>query len=411
MVKKLSYKKLLQQLFEVNLHSGMKLGLSNMERLNAALGNPIKKFASIHIAGTNGKGSVSTKIAKALEAEGYRVGLFTSPHISTFRERVKINSQMIDEESTASHLQRIFDLIKSEQIPATFFEITTALAFSYFEEQNVDYAVLEAGLGGRLDATNIVTPQLSVITSISLEHTEFLGHTLEEITTEKAGIIKPHVPVVIGPCVPPYVVEKIAKAKKAPLHIVTGHHIYFDEENRAIAKKSLEILGVKEKSIAAGLEALPPCRMEIVCQDPPVILDAGHNPDGLEHLFQALKQKYPHSSFRVLFGLSKTKDINGCLHVFKRFVDTFHLVEAPNGRGLEVDALWKKMEENYFEMKLVYRDGDIPHSIQKAMQAAQKNKQLLIVCGTFFIMSDARAALGIKETRDEYDTNEIIKNY
>lgn len=404
-----SYKTLIDKLFAVNMHGGIKLGLSHIEQLNKALGDPSQNFECIHVAGSNGKGSVVIKISRALEMEGYRVGLFTSPHISTFRERIKVNGQLIDELSTVTLLQKIFDLIEKKNIPATFFEITTALALAYFAEQNVEFAVLETGLGGRLDATNIVTPKISIITSISFEHTEYLGHTLEEITIEKAGIIKPHIPVVIGPCVPKHVIEKIAKAKNSPLFQVTGHFEDFDKENCTVAKKALQVLGIKEESIAIGLKALPPCRMEQVLQDPPVILDVAHNPDGLEHLFQAVQHKYPQAALRVVFGLSKTKDIDGCLNVLKLFGNQFHLVEAPNGRGLEVAALQKKMLEHYFPSESISVDGSIPNTIQKAVKAAKKQKQVLIICGTFFIMSEARTTLGIKEPRDDYDTNERLK--
>jgi dihydrofolate synthase / folylpolyglutamate synthase len=400
------YKSLLKKLFAVNLHGGMKLGLSNIEKLNNFLGNPNQNFVSIHVAGTNGKGSVSTKIAEALKCEGYRVGLFTSPHISTFRERIKVNDTLIDENTTAKLLQKIFSLAEKEKINATFFEIVTALAFLYFSEQRVDYAILETGLGGRLDATNIVIPQLSIITSISLEHTEFLGHTLEEITLEKAGIIKPGIPVVIGPCVQTKIVEEIANSQKSSFEQVTGHFIYFDDENRAIARRALEMLHISENSISKGLKALPPCRMEMIGDNPHVLLDVGHNPDGLEHLLQAIKQKFHQISIRVVFGLSKSKDIDGCLNVLMRMGDNFHLVEATNGRGLDVQALHKKMIEHYFNPDHIFIDGDISHTIQKALHEAKKHRQLLVICGTFFIMSDARAALGINEPCDDYDINE-----
>ena len=196
------YQTFINRLFAINLHGGMKLGLKNMETLNAMLGTPTQHFKCIHVAGTNGKGSVVYKIAKSLEKEGLRVGLYTSPHISSFRERIQINGQLIDESSVVAGLSRIFEEIDKSKIPATFFEITTALALKYFADQKVDYVVLETGLGGRLDATNIVTPVLSIITSISLEHTEYLGSTLEAIAKEKGGIIKPYVPIFIGPRVP-----------------------------------------------------------------------------------------------------------------------------------------------------------------------------------------------------------------
>ncbi|WP_162180782.1 folylpolyglutamate synthase/dihydrofolate synthase family protein [Neochlamydia sp. EPS4] len=384
----------------------MKLGLNNMCRLQRVLDFPASHYQCIHIAGSNGKGSVTTKIAKALEAEGHRVGLFTSPHISTFRERVKINGQLIDEETTKTLLDKIFTKIANEQIPATFFEITTALALAYFAQKKVEYAVLEAGLGGRLDATNIVIPRLSIITSISLEHTEYLGQTVEEIAKEKAGIIKPGVPVIIGPRVPRPVIEEIAKLQNSPLTQVAGNFSNFDEENSAIARAALQTLAVSENSLQLGLKALPACRLELVCQAPPTLLDVGHNPDGLIHLFKAIRQKYPHMPLRIMFGLSKTKDVEGCLRVLKEYGEHFHLVEASNGRGIEVGVLYQKMIEHHFPLSSISIDATISYTTQKALLLAKQNRQVLIICGTFFIMREVRASLKIEEPMDDYDINE-----
>lgn len=403
------YKNLITQLFAVNWHGGMKLGLSNMLQLNEALGKPIQCYQSIHVAGSNGKGSVVTKIAAGLQAEGYRVGLFTSPHISTFRERITVNGLMIDEMATVELLQHLFELIKTLKISATFFEITTALAFMYFAKQKVDFAVIETGLGGRLDATNILHPILTIITSISLEHQEFLGNTIEEITKEKAGIIKPEVPLIIGPCVSLDLIKNLAQNFKSLLYQVLGPFKNYHEENQAIAKKALELLNVSEHSIIKGLKKLPPCRLEIVKENPWVILDVGHNPDGLEHLFQAIDQKFPGVKRRVIFGLSKNKDIEGCLLVIKQRADYFHLVAAPNGRGLDVNTLYQKMQEIHFDLDKVFLQGTISQTIDAALEAATVQKELLIICGTFFIMSEARASLGISEPKDPFDTNERAK--
>ena len=183
----MAYLDLIQHLLTVNLEAGIKLGLQNVERLQEILHYPDRSFTSIHVAGTNGKGSVCIKVARALEKAGYRTGLYTSPHISSFRERIRINGKMITEEAVESILPPLFKVIEEAGIPATFFEITTFLAFLYFAREKVDFAVLETGLGGRLDATNIVSPCLSVITSISLDHTEILGGSCEEIAHEKGG--------------------------------------------------------------------------------------------------------------------------------------------------------------------------------------------------------------------------------
>lgn len=402
------YQTFINRLFAVNLHGGMKLGLSNMETLNAALGTPNQHFKCIHVAGTNGKGSVVYKIAKSLEQEGFRVGLYTSPHISSFRERIQINGKLIDEFSVVAGLKRIFEEVDKSKIPATFFEITTALALKYFADQKVDYVVLETGLGGRLDATNIVTPVLSIITSISLEHTEYLGSTLEAIAKEKGGIIKPCVPIFIGPRVPLKVIQEIAQEKNSPLEQIQGSFQDFNEENNAIAQKALEYLKISSSSICAGLAKRPPCRLELVRDNPPVILDVGHNPDGLIHLFKALNNKYPQQALRIVLGLSKNKDIEACLEVLKKYGSAFHLVEASNGRGLEVEKLAEKAKQHQLENIFIRKS--IPQSIHEALEAAKKEKQVLVICGTFFIMAEARACLGIQEPRDDQDFNERLLN-
>ena len=197
--KPMTYAALLHKLFQINLFVGSKLGLTNMQRMLEKLDHPEKKFKSVHVAGTNGKGSTTTKIAKGLEAAGLRVGLYTSPHISCFRERIQINGTLIPESYLEKTLPKLFDVCTQNSIAATFFELTTALAFCYFADERVDFASIETGLGGRSDATNVIIPEASVITSIALEHTDILGDTLEKITIEKAGIAKPGVPLVIGP--------------------------------------------------------------------------------------------------------------------------------------------------------------------------------------------------------------------
>ncbi len=315
---------------------GVKLGLTNMRRLSSAFERPEQKYETIHVAGSNGKGSVVTKIARAHEAAGYKVGLYTSPHISTFRERISINGQMISEGDVKEILPKIFYVVEKEQIPATFFEITTLLAFLYFFREGVDIAILETGLGGRLDATNIVNPKLSVITSISLEHTDILGSTLESITWEKGGIIKPQVPIIIGPRVSKEWITPIAQAQHSPLFQVNGPFVNFHEENKGVAKMALDHLNLPEKAIAHGLTALPPCRTETITTPyGPVILDVAHNPDGLTQLFKAL----PHQTYRIVLGLSKNKDIEGCLSVIKPHAHFLHLVNSTNGRGLEANTL------------------------------------------------------------------------
>lgn len=382
----------------------MKLGLDNCYRLNTALGYPTNRFLSIHIAGTNGKGSVTKKIAAALQDAGHRVGLYTSPHISCFRERIRINNQMIAEKDVEELLLTLFSLTEAHRIPATFFEITTALAFAYFAQQKVDIAVIETGLGGRLDATNLIIPKLSIITSVSLEHTEILGNTIEEIAKEKGGIIKPNIPVIIGPHVPFALIKNIADTKNSRCISIQGPFATFEHENCAIARQALEMLLIPEKSIENGLKTQLPCRFELFSGHKyPIILDVAHNPDGLIRLFEMLRESYPDKTFRVICGLSKNKDLTSCLSIINSNANFVHLVEAPNGRGAAPSQLYERlMDLETAVPNRIYIHDNIGDSIAKA----KESNDIIVICGTFFIMSAARAALGIIEECDAIDMNE-----
>lgn len=406
----MDYQALIHKLLAVNLHGGMKLGLQNVHHLQRIWHFPDQQFTSIHVAGTNGKGSVCLKIAHALAQAGYRVGLFTSPHLSTFRERIRINGEMISEKAVVSILPGLFQSIDDANLPATFFEITTFLAFLYFAQEKVDIAVLETGLGGRLDATNIVTPCLSIITSISLDHTEILGNTLEEITIEKAGIIKEGVPVIIGPHVPLAPVLAIAEQKKSPCLQVQETSPLFEEENHSLAKAALEHLtprfNLTAAAIEKGLRASQSCRMEMIEGSPLTILDVAHNPDGIAHLFQALFSRFPGRALRLVFGLSKSKDLNGCLaHVVPHHFPC-HIVEATNGRGASKELIKSQL----LALKAKPSDLSVHPTIAAGVEAARaealSQNQIVVIFGTFFIMSEVRQALGFCEPVDSIDMNE-----
>lgn len=418
-----SYHQIIQKLFAVNFFGGLKLGLENSLSLSDAIGTPQETFKSIHVAGTNGKGSVVTKIARTLEIAGYRVGLYTSPHISCFRERIQINKRLISEQEVQRLLPEIMSIADKNKIPATFFELTTCLALKYFSEENVDIAILETGIGGRLDATNIVTPLLSVITSISLEHTEILGQTIEEIAIEKGGIIKPYIPVVIGPRVPLSVIQRLARERSSPLFSISESTSNFEEENTQIARKALDLLSdryhlkIPTKAVVEGLSMKPPCRLEThTTQTLPLwynqpfpealILDVAHNPDGLKHLFELLKIRYPNKGFRILFGLSKTKDIHACIAIISKYAQDFHPVEALNGRGASSESLCQLLIEFGVPQSKINTAPTIPQSLKEAIEQAEGKKQILIVCGTFFIMGECRKTLGIEEPHDPIDMNE-----
>jgi len=395
-----SYHELLGTLYSVNATLGMKLGLEDVFHLHTLLGAPAHRFQVVHVAGTNGKGSVTAKIAKGLQGRYSCVGVFTSPHISTFRERIRINDTLITEKEIATVLPPILRLAEKEKIPATFFTLATLLAFCYFANKKVNIAVVETGLGGRLDATNIVNPLLSVITSIGFDHTELLGETLDAIAREKAGIIKPPSPVVLGP-----------KATMVP--VPAGSHPVFvpgsfnsmENENRAIARRALEFLGLDEKIIKKALTTRLPCRLERIPQEgKDVMLDVAHNPPALERLFQDME--LPKRKVRVALALSKTKDLPSCLSIVNQCAQDIHIIEAPNGRSAPKEQLKECLLSQGVAKNRIHLHESISHCIQQALCFSQREDQSLVACGSFFIMSEVRKSLGIVEPSDPVDLNE-----
>ncbi len=280
----------------------------NIKQLCELLGHPEKKFPSIHVAGTNGKGSVATKIAEGLRLAGYKTGLFTSPHIECFNERITINGAEINDQTLESLL--------SELMPyeGSFFEITTAAALAYFAQEEVDYAVVEVGMGGRLDATNVVDSIVTIITSIALEHTQVLGDTVEAIAKEKAGIRKEGVPMIVGPTVPKCI---------AADYRLDGPFPSFEEENQALATKALELLHVDKRLIEEAIQKRAPFRMEIISESPFIVLDVSHNPAAFAKLFEAL----PRQQYHVVLALAEDKDKEGCLEVIRPFAKSIEFIK------------------------------------------------------------------------------------
>lgn len=374
----------------------IKLNLEIPHQLDAFLRFPHRAYPTIHVAGTNGKGSVSTKIAKALELSGLKVGLYTSPHLIDFRERITVQGQWISEQAVTSGIEKLFEFIDSHQIPATFFELTTALAFDYFRKQQVDVAVVETGLGGRLDATNIIDPILTVITSISRDHTSILGETLEEIAAEKAGIIKPCVPLVLGARAHfPSIIEK-ADECASPYRIAPLVAGYYDEENQAIARIALEWLvdcfPLTREAIEGGLAARPPCRFE---RRKDLLFDVAHNPDGFSRLVQALDHFYPEKEIFVLIGMSKDKEYEKCLDLISKRAKKIFLVRAKGERSAPVEllgqALLRAGYENFVE------GGNVSSTAIRAAEEASGAGALLVVCGSFFIMEEVLETLSLAE--------------
>lgn len=399
----MNYADLIQKLFQVNLFSSKKNGLENCHQLDRLFDFPHRKFASIHVAGTNGKGSVSTKIAGALQAAGYKVGLYTSPHLYCFRERIRINDQNIAEEETEKLLNLLFETIERHSIPATFFEITTFLAFLYFASENVDFAVLETGLGGRLDATNVVHPLLSVITSISLDHTEVLGNTVEEIAKEKGGIIKASIPVVIGPRVPFNPIKQLADSLNCECMRVIEPAETFEKENCLVAERALNYLKslweLPPYAIFQGLKARPACRMETISQNPVIIMDVAHNPDGLHQLFKAIRLQYPSQTIIALFGLSQSKDMHGCINEIAKAAEFFYPVEASHGKGTPMKHLAEALQQCGVNPEHICC-GTFGENVKNAYRHAKQNGHLLVVCGTFYIMQEVRSLLDLVHNKN-----------
>lgn len=359
-----TYKKLIDYLFSLSRLKELKSNLTTPLEVVKKLGNPEKQFPSVHIAGTNGKGTVAYKMAAVFQENGYRVGLFTSPHLFNYRERIQINGEMISEVEVVQGLEKILPLIKSPK----FFEVTTLLAFDYFAEQEVDIAIIEAGLGGRLDVTNIITPLVSIITSVGWDHVPLLGTSLEEIAQEKSGIIKPGVPCVIGKSADYEIIRK----KAYPLFIVPN-------DSKKIAQKALKLLPF-DITETEGLRKDPPCRYE---KHGDVILDVAHNPPALKRLFERVKNEYPGRKIHVLFGMSKDKDIQNALHMIRATCDRLSFLTPHHPRLFS------------FEETISAKEG---------LELAQKEGAICVVCGSFYIMKDLQPLLEAPESpsRKEY---------
>ncbi|MBO4892614.1 MAG: bifunctional folylpolyglutamate synthase/dihydrofolate synthase [Prevotella sp.] len=403
-------------MFERQGVSGYKEGLENTFVLDEHFGHPHKDFRSIHIAGTNGKGSCAHTIAAILQQCGYKVGLYTSPHLVDFRERIRINGQPIPENYVVDFVENERNFF--EPLQPTFFELTTAMAFKYFSEMQVDIAVIEVGLGGRLDCTNIITPILSVITNISLDHTQLLGDSLEQIAMEKAGIIKSGVPVVIGEARPETrpVFEAMAEENKAPiifaedipemLHAelqlsemvyetrsygtITGElcgryqaknantilwvirkledfgYMYRYTDDSKSPTKGLEVkAGFKNVCATTGLMG----RWQVISKSPTVVCDTGHNPAGWEYLSRQLNEVECKNMY-IVFGVVEDKDVDSIMALLPKRASYF-FTKASSKRALSERVLqmmgqqlglsgnvYPSVAEAYAAAKIIAKEGD-----------------------------------------------------
>jgi len=423
----MNYSETLEWLFSLE-HMGVKLGLDNVKELLHRLGNPQDEFRSVHVAGTNGKGSVSAMLASILREQGYRTGLYTSPHMVDFRERILCGRELISEAELAKLAMEVRGQWEemertTGQIP-TFFEVTTAMAFLHFADRGVEEAVIEVGMGGRLDATNVINPDCSIITTISMEHTQYLGNTLGAIAAEKAGIIKPGVPVVTAADHPEVldVIKHVALARGAPVRVVGKDVDYrlisatlegtlvelgglsvpvklpllggYQAVNAAMAyAAALELdrnnIDVQEKAIIAGLENVRwPGRLELLQGRPTIVLDATHTPDGARKVALEFNRLFGRSMTLVI-GVLNDKDLAGVAGPFagiaKKAIATAPATERAYPAAMVAQVLDR-------ELKSVEIEPNIPRAIQRAIEISEANEVILIT-GSIYTVGEAKAWL------------------
>lgn len=328
--------------------SAYKPGLQTTETLDAHFGHPHRQFKTIHVAGTNGKGSVSHTLAAILQCAGYKVGLYTSPHLVDFRERIRINGECISEQYVVDFVEK--ERAFFEPLHPSFFELTTALAFRYFAEQQIDIAVIEVGLGGRLDCTNIIHPILSIITNISFDHTQFLGNTLAAIAAEKGGIIKQDTPVVIGQYLLEThpVFEQIARKKNAPLYLAEDFSTPwgdvpfqlkgdYQKQNIRTILCAATLLGLQRKCVEDGMQNVSTLtgllgRWQKVQVRPTVVCDTGHNVAGWEWLSRQLARQQC-KQLRIIFGMVDDKDIQNVMKLLPKNA-VYYFTKASTKRAI-----------------------------------------------------------------------------
>ena len=404
-----------------------KPGLDNTYRLMAHLGNPHEQLRAVHVAGTNGKGSTSHLIAASLQAQGYRVGLFTSPHLVDFRERIRVSGEMIPEETVVQFVadnQAFLDAVRP-----SFFETTMAMAFWYFAQQQVDIAVVEVGLGGRLDSTNIIRPLISVITNIGVDHTEFLGETLPEIAAEKAGIIKAHVPCVIGETHPETQAVFLARAKEceilgeglettdcriwmadqcgfmrkrrlkeAPACQLTGS---YQDKNQQTAYVALQVLrnicgvDLSRESIARGFAEVCTLtglrgRWEVLSQSPLIICDTGHNGHGIRYVAEQLSRLMENAAdtarLRVVLGMVADKDIDLVMSLLPEDA-VYYFTQPSSSRALPAEELQRRWQQQHPE----HSDSRSFASVKEAVEIAQKeatHEDVIFVGGSNYVVGE-----------------------
>lgn len=379
--------------------SAYKPGLENIKQLLTLTGNPEKGLRFFHVAGTNGKGSVSNMLASVMQANGYKTGLFTSPHLHDFRERIRINGELVTREFVVDFVARYKDAWQA--IQPSFFEITTAMAFEAFRQDQCDICIIETGLGGRLDSTNIIQPEIALITNIGFDHTAFLGNSLAEIAAEKAGIIKPNTPVVIGEWneFTQPVFQKNASDKKAPLFLadeIAGYQTdlngTFQQKNLRTVMTALSVIrergwkltderiryGLTHVSESTGFKA----RFQKLQNEPLILVDAAHNEDGVRVLFHELSL-LPYDQLHLIYGAANDKDLHSIFHLFPAHA-RYYFTEFDSKRTTKKDVL--EQIALTFNLK-----GSYFSRAEAALAAARSNagkKDVIVVFGSFYLVQE-----------------------
>ena len=405
------YERVLEYLFSL-YRFGSKLGLGPIRKALKELGNPERGMKVIHVAGTNGKGSVCAMLASVLQEAGYRVGLYTSPHLVDFRERIQVNGEMIPKRDVV----RLFKMVKSKNIDLTYFEFVTALAFKYFREQEVDLLVLEVGLGGRLDATNVVRPLVSVITNVSKEHTDVLGNEIKQIAFEKAGVIKRGSTVITGAKGEALeVIERVCRERGSELIRVKNkvRRIYSDLDKQVIVyrdvKINLPLLGdfqienvntalevieqlgrfgidIPPGKIKKGLERTRwPGRVEIVGRNPLFILDGAHNPAGVRAL-RSFVSKLDYRRLILVLGVLNDKDYRRMIGYLKPLASRTIITKPKIRRALEPEVIAKELKDNFVVKK------DVSEALEEARSNAGED-DLILVTGSIYLIGNIKEIL------------------
>jgi len=418
--KDVSYKESVSWLFGLQKY-GIKFGLSKTTNLLKAFGNPHHNQHYIHIAGTNGKGSVGAILESILMQAGLKVGLYTSPHLVSFTERFRINRELITKDQAASLIREIYE-VTSQKEPPTFFELTTAMTLIYFFRKDVDISIIEAGMGGRLDATNVIYPMVSIITNIGLDHQHFLGDTIIDIAKEKGGIIKKEIDLVTAVDQPPVVklFESLCRKRDAPFWRVGKHARYrrlssgllgyyglqdrfrnlelglkgrFQHRNAALALLALEILKrkgmtISDEAIQLGLtDPLWPGRLEEVASRPTIILDGAHNPSAMRSLAQAIDNEFHFEKLILVLGIMEDKDIS---NIFTKILPLAHKVIYTR------PTYYRAANPQYLMdvAKKFGKDGEVRLPLSKAIERARDladKKTLILITGSLFTVGEAKS--------------------